>query len=114
MSPLSVNGRTAATAALPRRSGVRFGLLFAGFGFVDFQHLSVDVATVEAGDCGARFVGIAELDEAEALRLAARLFGGDIRRDEFSIRNREIVELRIGDLFGEISYVNFHWCSWPG
>src|SRR6266542_1213373 len=76
--------------------------------FVDLQGLPVDVAAVEAGDGRARFVGIAELDEAEALRLAAALFGGHVGRDDRAERRGEIVELGIGDLLGEISYVKFH------
>src|SRR5205807_7820251 len=88
---------------LPGEAGV-----FARLGLVDFQRLPVDVAAIEAGDRGVRFVVGGEFHEAEALRLAAGTLGGDVRRDELPVRRGEIVELRIVDLLGEISYVHYH------
>src|SRR4051812_10925258 len=98
------------TAAIESQANMRFLLrLLARAGFVDLQGLAVDVAAVETGDGGAGFVGVAVLDEAEALRLAARPFGGHDRGDDGAERHRQIVELGVVDLLGEISYVQFHW-----
>src|SRR5205823_7952167 len=101
------NGREDRPPDRPRRLPGEAGV-FARLRLVDFQRLPVDLAAIEAGDRRVRFAVRGELDEAEALRLAAGALGGDVRRDELSVRRREIVELRIVDLLGEISYVHFH------
>src|SRR5205814_256159 len=88
-----------------RRAGI------ARLGLADFQRLTVDVAAVQAGDGRATFVHAAEFDEAEAFRCAVRTIGGDVGRNDLPVREGEIVELRIGDLFGEISHMQFHWSS---
>src|SRR5437763_3425719 len=90
------------------RGSAREAGVFARLGLVDLQRLTVDVAAIEAGDRRVRFRVGAELHEAEALRLAAGALGGDVRGDDFAVRHREIVELGVGDLLGEISYVHFH------
>src|ERR1044072_8653125 len=87
--------------------------LFARFGFADLQGLPVHVAPVEAGDRGPPFVGAAELEKAESFRIAVRALGDHVRRNGLAVRQREVVELRISNLFGEISHVEFHWSSWP-
>src|SRR5688572_9370484 len=91
------------------RSVLRRGGFFARLGLVDLERLSVHIAAVEAGDRGIAFFGGAELDEAEALGRAADPLGGDVRRDELAVRRGEVGELRGADLFGEISYVQFHF-----
>src|SRR5947209_8660031 len=103
------SGRIA--AALPglvvRRVSEAAGV-FTRPGFVDLEGLAVHIAAVETGDRGFRLVVGAELDEAEALRLAAATLGGDVRRNRLSVRCGELVELCVRDLFGEISHVEFH------
>src|SRR5947209_4819419 len=104
--------RSAVLPPVPLGSGSRRGRV-ARLGLADLQGLPVDVAAVQSGDRRATFVGAAEFDEAEAFRLAAGALSGDVRRDDLPVGNGEIVELRIGDLFGEISHMQFHWSSWP-
>src|ERR1043165_3334993 len=100
------------TAATESQANMMFLLrLFARTSFVDLQGLAVDVAAVETGDGGPGFVGVAVLDEAEALRLTAGTLGGHDRGDDGAERNREIVELRVVDLLREIAYIQFHWDS---
>src|ERR1043166_2323752 len=60
--------------------------LFARTGLVDLEGLAVHVAAVETGDRGLPLIVGSEFDEAEALRFAAAALGGDIRRNELSIR----------------------------
>src|SRR4051812_44207032 len=108
-SPFAAIGERPLPAVLPRgrmRSVLRS--VFARLGLVDLERLAVHVAAVETGDRRARFVGVAELDEAEALRLTARTLGGDVCRHQRAVRRGEVAELRIGDLLGEISYIQFH------
>src|SRR5258707_15755880 len=97
---------------MPYRSDSRRGRI-ARLGLADLQRLTVDVAAVQSGDRRAPFVRGAELDEAEALRVAARPFAGNVGRNDFSVRDGEIVELRVCNLFGEISHMQFHWSSRP-
>src|SRR5688572_4419644 len=93
----------------PRRTALEMtALRFARFRFVDLQDLTVDVTSVETGDRLAGVVTIAELDEAETLRLTAVALGGNIRRDDRPERSRHLVELRVVDLLGEIAYIEFH------
>src|ERR1051325_4265163 len=101
-------GERPGAVVLRERSDARGAVLFAGLGFVGLQRPPVHVAAVEAGDRRTRFIGIAEFDEPESLRLTARSLGGDDRGDERPVRHRQIVQLRIRHLFGEISYVQFH------
>src|SRR5215212_5784479 len=89
------------------RSAGRRGV-FARLRLVVLQYLAMHVAAVETGDGGAGLVGVGELDEAEALRFTAGTLGGHIRRNELAVRHGEVVQLRIGDLLGEIAYIQFH------
>src|SRR4051812_8080432 len=90
-------------------SGWRGGAsLLSRPGFVDLQGRAVDFLAVETGDRSLRFRGVAELDEAEALRFAAGALGGHLRRDDRAERCEQIVQLGIGDLLGETSYIEVH------
>src|SRR5476649_1768503 len=90
------------------RSGSRGGRVFFRTCLVHCEDLTLDVLTVQAVDRGLRFGVIRELEEAEAFGLAGGALGRDVRRLQRSERNREIVELLVRDLFGEIAYIDFH------
>src|ERR1700754_2854582 len=113
---LAARGRTAVgpPSHLRQQSSVARRAFFTRTGLVHFEGLSVYLAAVEAGDRRTRFVVASVLDEAKTLRLTARALGRDLRRDRRSIGNGELIELRIGDLSGEISHVEFHSIApWP-
>jgi 1,4-dihydroxy-2-naphthoyl-CoA synthase len=90
------------------RSGARGGRVFFRACLVDREDLTLDVLAIQTADRGLRLVVIRELEEAEAFGLAGGALGRNVCRLQRSERHREIVELFVRDLFGEIAYINFH------
>jgi hypothetical protein len=81
---------------------------FRRVSFIDLENAAFDFLTVETLDRGVGFVSAAELHEAETLRLSGRPVLGNAGGVSFPKRNNEIVELRVGHGFREISQIDLH------
>src|SRR5688500_9297372 len=102
---------------LPRTmSGLRCGggvgglVAFARPSLAQLEGLTAEVLAVQTGDDGFGLVRVGELGEAEAPRNAIRPLD-DLERRRRSERSEQVFQLRIGDVLGQISDVQFHGCS---
>src|SRR6476469_2395475 len=79
-----------------------------GARFVHHDGLPVHVLAVERGDRCLRFGVAGELDEGKAFRCAGDAILDYFRRGRGAVRLHDLAELRIIDVPGQISKIDFH------
>lgn len=91
----------AAAAAAARALLLRFRL-------VDRQPASVEFLLIERAARGTALLVIRHFDERKAARAAGGLIADDANRPDFSLRCKELLELRFLGVERQISYVDSH------
>src|SRR3954451_18412049 len=85
------------------------GGVFLRFRFVHDDGLAVHVLAVQRGDRGLRFCFASELDEGKAFRRTGDAILDHFRRGRDAVRLHDFAELRVIDVAGQISKIDFHW-----
>src|SRR5437660_1030543 len=88
--------------------GRSLGGVFLRFRFVHDDGMAVHVLAVQRVDRGLRFRVARKLDEGKALRCAGDAILDDFRRRSGAVRLHELAELRVIDVPGQISKIDFH------